>query len=106
MEKKPTNRQSLELIEYKLDSLMQTVSNGFARLDNQTTDMLKRIALLEIWQGKVDGDLRNLTTQVAQVANNEEKNQGFWNDNLIKIIIIIATALGTALTIILSQVKK
>ncbi len=101
MDKKPTQRQSFELIEYKLDTLMDTVSKGFARLDNQTTDMLKRISVLEIWQSKVDVDLKN----IEHVLQKEEP-EGKWSENLIRIIIIVASALGTALTIILSQVKK
>ena len=102
MNKKPTQRQSFELIEYKLDTLMDTVSKGFSRLDNQTTDMLKRISVLEIWQSKVDVDLKN----IEHVLQKEDQNEGKSNENLIKIVIIIASALGTALTIILSQVKR
>lgn len=49
-----SNKQSFELIEYKLDTLMSTVSNGFSRLDNQSTDMQKRLAKLETWQARVE----------------------------------------------------
>lgn len=87
-----SNKQSFELIEYKLDTLMSTVSNGFSRLDGQSTDMQKRIAKLETWQARVE-------------ARTPQKEEPDWSENLVKIILVVAGALGTALTIILTQLK-
>ena len=97
-----TQKQNIELLVYKVDQLQITISTGFKRLDDTQVDLNKRLAMLEIWQSKVDNDLKVLTNSLEKDDNNNRNTYS-------KLIALAFAALGlvaTALTIVLNATKK
>jgi len=84
----------MDLILYKLENLQSAVTDGFKRLDAGATDLNKRLSVLEIWQARVDSDIKNLAVAF-------EDKQASPNAGLIKIALGVIAALGTLATAIL-----
>ena len=91
------NKDNIELINYKLDQLQQTMSDGFRRLDLQGQDLIKRVSVLEIWQARVDSDIKSLAT-ISQREDN-------WSGSAVKIVLAVFGVLATLATAILYLVK-
>lgn len=95
-------KDNIDLINYKLDALIETVEKGFSRLDANYIELNKRISILEIWQPRIEGDIDSLKKSVDNIGHETDNNI---DGQLIKIIISVVAVLGTLATVLLQVLK-
>lgn len=89
-DKKP----NFDLVVYKLDTLNDTVKEGFKSVDTKFTSIDNRLLVLELWKAQTEPFIKGLIDR----AQRDVEAANTPNDKLIKIIAstlaVVTTALG------------